>query len=153
MCLHVYKGARARAMLHTLLPPDESCISTALISRFSPSSNLRRGVSVVMCRPRATIHIGIRTRAVSTPVMAPAIMNTTQLTKRRMPKQNVRKVKPEENTCICYVLRGGDVRIHQNLRSKVTKNHACNPDVIVDGSLHTNPQRGAKQATRNSSKI
>ena len=55
------------------------------------------------------------------------------------------------------LLKGWDIRIHQNFHSKITKKRDCNPNVILDCSNQRKSekvlQKGLQWETQNPSKI
>ena len=62
-----------------------------------------------------------------------------------------------QTTVFTMCLRSWDIRLQTTFQSKVTKNRACDPNIVFDASNHTHYEKvipkGCQQATRNPSKI
>ena len=71
--------------------------------------------------------------------------------------ENIEKVKSNENTKFSIVVRGWDIRIHDNYHSEIIKTRDCNPNVILNCSNQRTyekvMQKGLQWETQNPSKI
>ena len=77
--------------------------------------------------------------------------------KRYLKYENVKKVKSNEKLIFTVLLRGWDIRIHENFHSKIIKKRDCSPNVILNCSNQRKNekvmQKGLQWETQNPPQI